>query len=76
MFQKICLAVLIFGGVCWGLLGFFNFNVVTWLLGGTLAVRGVYALFGVAGVACLPLLFTRREKQKDSGENPHASERA
>ncbi len=34
-FYKICLLLLIVGGVNWGLVGLFQFDLVGWLLGGS-----------------------------------------
>lgn len=45
------LAIAIIGCVNWGLIGFFQFNLVTFLFGEmTLLSRIVYALVGVAGL--------------------------
>ena len=45
-FYKICLLLLIVGGVNWGLVGLFQFDLVGWLLGGSTSVwsRIVFAL--------------------------------
>ena len=37
-FYKICLLLLIVGGVNWGLVGLFQFDLVGWLLGGSTSV--------------------------------------
>jgi len=45
------LAIAIIGCVNWGLIGFFQFNLVTFLFGEmTLLSRIVYALVGLAGL--------------------------
>ncbi len=45
------LAVVIIGAVNWGLVGFFQFNLVTFLFGEmTLFSRIVYAVVGIAGL--------------------------
>lgn len=45
------LAIAIIGCVNWGLIGFFQFNLVTFLFGEmTLLSRIVYALVGIAGL--------------------------
>ena len=58
-FYKICLLLLIVGGVNWGLVGLFQFDLVGWLLGGSTSVwsRIVFALVGLAALGCpwLPL---------------------
>jgi uncharacterized protein len=59
---KAALIVAVIGAINWGLVGFFNFNLVDALLGGgaaeetSTASRVIYALVGLAGVAALPLL--------------------
>ena len=35
VFYKICTILIIVGGINWGLVGLFNFNLVGWLLGGS-----------------------------------------
>lgn len=57
---KICLVLLIVGGLNWGLVGLFSFNLVGWLLGGAASMlsRIVYVLVGVAALCSIPALFT------------------
>lgn len=61
MFDKIALALLIIGGVNWGLVGIFGFDLVAWLFGGTAALlsRVVYVLVALSAVWCITLLFRR-----------------
>ena len=61
-FYKICLLLLIVGGVNWGLVGLFQFDLVGWLLGGSTSVwsRIVFALVGLAALGCIPELVQRR----------------
>jgi uncharacterized membrane protein YuzA (DUF378 family) len=53
--QKIALSILIVGGLNWGLIGFFDFNLVAFLFDGMTPVisRIVYALVGVASITTL-----------------------
>ena len=45
------LALVIIGAVNWGLVGFFRFNLVTFLFGEMTAIsRIVYAVVGIAGL--------------------------
>ena len=37
-FYKICLILLIVGGINWGLVGLFQFDFVGWLLGGSASI--------------------------------------
>lgn len=56
---KICLVLLIIGGLNWGLVGLFSFNLVGWLFGGSASwiSRVVFSLVGVAAVVAIPYLF-------------------
>jgi len=57
--DKIALALNIIGGINWGLVGFFKFDLVAFLFGGQTAVlsRIVYALVGISAIWCISLLF-------------------
>lgn len=44
------LTISIIGAVNWGLIGFFNFNLVQFLLGSGGAARIIYALVGLCGL--------------------------
>ena len=59
MFDKIALVLLIIGGLNWGLVGIFSFDLVAWLFGGTGAIlsRIVYILVALAAEWCITLLF-------------------
>ena len=51
VFDYLALTISIIGAVNWGLLGFFDFNLVAFLFGnGTLLSRIVYALVGLSGL--------------------------
>ncbi len=46
-----CLTLVIIGAINWGLIGFFNFNLVSAILGaGSVFSRIVYALVGLCGL--------------------------
>jgi len=51
----VALVLVIVGGLNWGLVGFFQFDLVAWLFGGMAAVlaRIVYALVGLAALYLL-----------------------
>ena len=51
-FYKICLILMIVGGINWGLVGLFQFDFVGWLLGGSASIwsRIVFTLVGLAAV--------------------------
>ena len=56
--QKTCLIFSIIGAINWGLIGFFDFNLVTALFGDESAiVRIIYGLVGICGLVNLGLLF-------------------
>lgn len=56
--DTIALILVIIGAINWGLIGFFEFNLVDTLFGSLTAVsRVVYALVGIAGLWCIKLLF-------------------
>lgn len=57
--QKIALVLTIIGAINWGLVGFFQFDLVAALFGGQDAIlsRIVYSLVGIAGLINLGLLF-------------------
>jgi uncharacterized membrane protein YuzA (DUF378 family) len=55
----IALVVLIIGGLNWGLVGLFSFNLVEFLFGLTLLTRLIYILVGAAAVWVLIRAFSR-----------------
>ena len=59
MLDKIALVLTIIGGLNWGSIGLFRFDIVAWLFGGQTAIisRVVYALVGLAAIWCISLLF-------------------
>ncbi|MBQ3915987.1 MAG: DUF378 domain-containing protein [Ruminococcus sp.] len=64
MWDKIALALLIIGGVNWGLVGIFGLDLVAWLFGGagSLIARAVYILVAISAVWCISFLFRRDEE--------------
>ena len=64
MWDKIALILLIIGGINWGLVGIFEFDMVAWLFGGSgsLLARAVYILVAISAVWCISLLFRRNEE--------------
>lgn len=59
MLNKIALVLLIIGGLNWGLVGIFEFDLVAWLFGGatSLLSRIVYVLVALSAIWCIGLLF-------------------
>lgn len=49
--DAISLTLVVIGAIVWGLIGFFDFNLVTTLFGvGTVLTRIIYILVGLAGL--------------------------
>jgi len=59
--QKTCLVFTIIGAIVWGLIGFFEFNVVTWIFGESIISRIVYIVVGICGLVNIGLLFNHIE---------------
>ena len=64
MWDKLALILLIIGGVNWGLVGIFEFDLVAWLFGGaaSLISRAIYILVAISAVWCITLLFRNDQK--------------
>lgn len=60
--DKFALTLLIIGGLNWGLVGIFGFDLVAWALGGQGSVfaRIVYILVALAAIWAIPMLFRSR----------------
>ena len=76
-FYKVCVILLIIGGVNWGLVGLFSFDAVGWLLGGSASLlsRIVFTVVGVAAVCAIPCLlytsqFHRQRAGSAGGDHP------
>ncbi len=58
IFYKICLVLAIIGAVNWGLVGLFDFNLVTTIFeAGSMMVKVVYTLVGISGLISIGILF-------------------
>lgn len=59
MLDKIALTLLIIGGLNWGSVGLFQFDLVAWIFGGQTGIvsRIVYVLVGLSAIWCVSLLF-------------------
>ena len=57
--DRIALVLAIIGGINWGSIGLFRFDLVAFLFGGQTAMfsRIIYTLVGLAAVWCISLLF-------------------
>ena len=67
--DRIALILTVIGGINWGLVGLFRFDLVAFICGGQTAAvsRVVYTLVGLAAIWCISLLF-RRSLETDEGE--------
>lgn len=74
MFDKIALTLLIIGGINWGSIGLFQFDIVAWICGGQTGIisRIIYVVVGLAALWCISLLFrdTTAAKDADLSSNP------
>ena len=66
--DKIALVLAIIGGLNWGCIGIFKFDVVAYLCGGqTSSVsRVIYTLVGLAAIWCISLLFRENVVESDN----------
>ena len=67
--DRIALILTVIGGINWGLVGLFRFDLVAFICGGQTATvsRVVYTLVGLAAILCISLIF-RRSLETDEGE--------
>lgn len=74
--RRLALALVIIGAINWGLIGFFEFDLVASIFGGQTALfsKVIYALVGISGLICIPLLFrTDEEKVEEYGTSRQSS---
>ncbi len=59
LMDKIALTLLVIGGVNWGSVGVFQFDLVAFVCGGSdsLVSRVIYTLVGLSALWCISLLF-------------------
>lgn len=67
MLDRIALILVILGGINWGSLGLFRFDIISWICGGpaTLASRIIYTIVGLGALWCISLLFRERTEILD-----------
>lgn len=63
MMDKIALFILLIGGINWGLVGLFGFDLVAWIFGGSGSVisRIIYIVVALSALWCISLFFKRNE---------------
>ncbi|MGN1133972.1 MAG: DUF378 domain-containing protein [Oscillospiraceae bacterium] len=66
MLDRIALLILIIGGINWGLMGIFQFDLVAFIFGGTAAVfsRIIYVLVAISAIWCISLFFRDNDMVK------------
>lgn len=66
--DRIALILAIIGGINWGSVGLFRFDIVAFLCGGQTGVvsRVIYTLVGLAALWCISMLF-RTDSITDEG---------
>lgn len=71
MLDKLALTLLIIGGINWGSVGIFQFDLVAWICGGQTGIisRIIYTLVGLAAIWCISLLFRDTEVHEQHLEN-------
>ena len=64
MIDKVALILLIVGGLNWGSIGIFQFDIVAWIFGGQFSLfsRIVYTLVALSAIWCISLLFRETEE--------------
>lgn len=75
---KICLALLIIGGLNWGLIGLFQYDLVADLFGGqdSSLARLIYSAVGIAALISIIYLFmpdARNERETDPRYNRYTT---
>ena len=65
--DKIALLLTIIGAINWGLIGFFQFDLVASIFGGQAALvsRIIYTVVGAAGLWCISMLFRDQDVVKE-----------
>ena len=76
--DRIALILAIIGGLNWGSIGLFRFDIVAWLCGGQTSVvsRIIYTLVGLAALWCISLLARSRDSERGSSGSSTAARQA
>ena len=75
MLDKIALTLLGIGGINWGSVGLFQFDIVAFLAGGQSGIisRIIYVIVGLSALWCISLLFRDTTEAGDRDKNYRAS---
>lgn len=73
--RRIALALVIIGALNWGLIAFFNFDLVASIFGGqnTFMARAIYTIVAISGLICLGILFRPDEDREVVTTRRHIS---
>lgn len=65
--DRIALILTVIGGINWGSIGIFRFDIIAYLFGGQTATvsRVIYTLIGLSAIWCISLLFRERDAAED-----------
>ncbi len=71
MLDKIALLLLIIGGINWGLVGIFQFDLVAFIFGGSAAIvsRIIYTLVAISAIWCVSLFFKDNEMVEETSSS-------
>lgn len=64
MIDRLALIILIIGGINWGSVGLFNFDLVSFIFGGSdqILTKIIFVIVGLSALWCISLLFRERER--------------
>ncbi len=67
VFYKICLLLIIIGGINWGLVGLFDFDLVGFIFGSSqsLFARAIFVIVGLGALGSIPSLIQPVEKSSE-----------
>ena len=70
MLDRIALILSIIGGINWGLIGLFQFDLIAWIFGGQDAIvsRVIYVIVGLCALWCISLLFRETDASVSDAE--------
>lgn len=65
--DKIALVLTIIGGINWGCVGIFRFDLVAFACGGSASIlsRVIYTVIGLCALWCISLLFREKDPVED-----------
>ncbi len=69
--DRLALVLAIIGGLNWGSIGLFQFDVVAWICGGqtSFVARIIYTVVALAALWCVSLLFRTGEETEITSHN-------